>query len=425
MAPLFLALRDPNALDQRNTCYSNMAAAAPGPIASKALTSYQTDLKHRLLEFLMRRYSFLIIALLVFAAMTGIVAFRVLMGAGQDEAARQRAVSPVAAYTVARYEFADIVEALGTARSKESVTVSARVSDTISVINFESGQLVEAGDILIELTDTEEAAGLREARTTLREANRDLTRVNDLIARGVVPQQRQDEARAAVDRAQARVASIEAQLADRIVRAPFSGVVGLREVSPGELIRPGDPITTLDDISAIRLDFTVPERFLATIRPGMVIEATTNAYPDQVFVGTIAQIDSRVDPIARAVIVRAEIDNPDGRILPGQLMVVEVRRDIRNSPAVPGSAVTRYLEDSFVYVIEETNGTAIVRRRDVQLGLRSGDVVEITAGLEAGEILVAEGVHRVRDGMPVEITARREYGSGGGGSASPAAVSRP
>ena len=142
----------------------------------------------------MRRYSFLIIALLVFAAMTGIVAFRVLMGAGQDEAARQRAVSPVAAYTVARYEFADIVEALGTARSKESVTVSARVSDTISVINFESGQLVEAGDILIELTDTEEAAGLREARTTLREANRDLTRVNDLIARGVVPQQRQDEA---------------------------------------------------------------------------------------------------------------------------------------------------------------------------------------------------------------------------------------
>tara|TARA_R110002124_G_scaffold20645_10_gene80573 strand:+ start:1737 stop:2858 length:1122 start_codon:yes stop_codon:yes gene_type:complete len=373
----------------------------------------------------MRRYSFLIAALVAFALMTGIVAFRVLTDGGPDQGRMQRPMVPVAAYSVAQFEFADIVEALGTARSRESVIVSARVSDTISVINFDSGQQVSAGDILIELTDTEEAAGLREARTTLREANRDLTRVNDLIARGVVPQQRQDEARAAVDRAQARVASIEAQLADRIVRAPFSGVVGLREVSLGELIRPGDPITTLDDISAIRLDFTVPERFLATIRPGMVIEATTNAYPDQIFLGTISQIDSRVDPIARAVIVRAEIDNPDGRILPGQLMVVEVRRDIRNSPAVPGSAVTRYLDASFVYVLEENGETATVRQRTVELGLRDGDVVEVTSGLVPGDLIIAEGVHRVREGMPVSIATRREYGSGGGGSASPAAVTQP
>ncbi|WP_417492712.1 efflux RND transporter periplasmic adaptor subunit [Maricaulis sp.] len=362
----------------------------------------------------MRRYAFLIVALLVFAGMAGIVTVRILSGSDQDQGRMQRPAVPVAAYETARFEFADIVEALGTARSRESVIVSARVSDTISQINFDSGQEVEAGDILIELTDTEEAAGLSEARTTLREASRDLTRVNDLIARGVVPQQRQDEARAAVERAQARVASIEAQLADRIVRAPFSGVVGLREVSPGELIRPGDPITTLDDISAIRLDFTVPERFLATIRPGMVIEATTNAYPDQVFLGTIAQVDSRVDPISRAVIVRAEIDNPEGRLLPGQLMVVEVRRDVRSRPAVPGSAVTRYLEESFVYVLETQDGTTTAHRRDVELGLRTGNLVEITAGLEAGELIIAEGVHRVRDGMAVEITERRTYGPGSG-----------
>ena len=372
----------------------------------------------------MRRYSFLIIALLVFVAMTGIVAFRVLTDAGQDAGRMQRPVVPVAAYTVAVFEFADIVEALGTARSRESIIVSARVSDTISLINFDSGDQVEAGDILIELTDTEEAAGLSEARTTLREAQRDFTRVNDLIARGVAPQQRQDEARAALERAQARVASIEAQLADRIVRAPFSGVVGLREVSPGELIRPGDPITTLDDISAIRLDFTVPERFLANIRAGMTIEARTNAYPDHVFAGMIAQIDSRIDPIARAVTVRAEIDNTDGRILPGQLMVVDVRRDVRNSPAVPGSAITRYLDNSFVFVLEDRDGAVTVRQRNVELGLRAGDVVEVTAGLEPGEAVIAEGVHRVRDGMAVTITQRRDYGTGGG-PGSPAAVTQP
>ncbi len=379
----------------------------------------------RVMEFWMRRYAFLIVALLVFAGMAGIVTVRVLSGTGQDQGQMRRPAVPVAAYETARFEFADIVEALGTARSRESVIVSARVSDTISQINFDSGQQVEAGDILIELTDTEEAAGLSEARTTLREANRDLTRVNDLIARGVVPQQRQDEARAAVERAQARVASIEAQLADRIVRAPFSGVVGLREVSPGELIRPGDPITTLDDISAIRLDFTVPERFLATIRPGMVIEATTNAYPDQVFLGTIAQVDSRVDPISRVVIVRAEIDNPEGRILPGQLMVVEVRRDVRSRPAVPGSSVTRYLEESFVYVLETRDGTTTAHRRDVELGLRTGNLVEITAGLEAGELIIAEGVHRVRDGMTVEITERRTYGPGSGLADSNTMVTQP
>lgn len=373
----------------------------------------------------MRRYAFLIFALVVFAVMTAVVGFRFLTDGSSNGSAMSRPALPVAAYTVAPYEFADIVEALGTARSRESVIVSARVSDTISRINFESGQRVEAGDILIELTDNEEAAGLAEARTTLREANRDLTRVNDLIARGVVPQQRQDEARAVVERSQARVASIEAQLADRIVRAPFSGIVGLREISPGELTRPGDAITTLDDISAIRLDFTVPERFLATIRPGMTIEATTNAYPDQVFNGMIAQIDSRVDPVTRSVIVRAEIDNSDGRILPGQLMVVEVRRDVRSRPAVPGSAITRYLDEAYVYVLVEQDGALIASKRTVQLGLRTGDVVEVKDGLEAGERIVAEGVHRVRDGAPVTVSETREYGSASNGQGAANTVTQP
>mgnify|MGYP003639695309 CR=1 FL=1 len=374
----------------------------------------------------MRRYSFLIVALAVFAVMTVTVLVKVFTGSEAETGRRGDMELPVAAYNVTAYEFADVVEALGTARSRESVTVSARVSDTISRINFDSGQVVAAGDILIELTDNEEAAGLNEARATQREADRELNRVNDLIARGVAPQQRQDEAAAAVDRARARVASIEAQLADRIVRAPFPGVVGLREVSLGQLIRPGDPITTLDDISAIRLDFTVPERFLATIHPGMGIEATTNAYPDEVFAGTIAQIDSRIDPISRSVIVRAEIDNSDGKILPGQLMVVEVRRDVRMSPAVPGSAVTRYLDDSFVYVVNESETPLTAHRRTVSLGLRAGEVVEVTGGLDLGETVIAEGVHRVRDGGGVAITERRTYGNGASGrSAGQNAVTQP
>uniref|UniRef100_UPI0025BB96D9 efflux RND transporter periplasmic adaptor subunit n=1 Tax=Maricaulis sp. TaxID=1486257 RepID=UPI0025BB96D9 len=294
----------------------------------------------------MRRASFLIVVLVAFVAMTAIVAVRALLPGADDMMARGERVLPVAVSEVPSLEFADVVEALGTARANETVTITARVTDTISRINFESGQQVEAGTILVELTDTEEAADLAEARSTLRETQRDLDRTNDLIARSVVPQSRLDEARAAVERARARVASIEAQLADRIVRAPFAGIVGLREVSLGGLVRPGDTIARLDDTSRIKLDFTVPERFLSVVRAGMQVAAETSAYPGETFTGEIAQIDSRIDPVTRSVIIRAEIENLDGRLLPGQLMTVSVRRDVRSRPAVPGAALTRYLDQT-------------------------------------------------------------------------------
>ncbi|MFY0638483.1 efflux RND transporter periplasmic adaptor subunit [Maricaulis maris] len=361
----------------------------------------------------MRRASFLIVILVAFAAMTAIVALRALMPSDEAGMGRGARVLPVAIATVPSVEFADIVEALGTARANETVTITARVTDTISRINFESGQRVAAGTILVELTDTEEAAGLTEARTTLREARRELDRTNDLIARAVVPQSRLDEATAAVERAAARVASIEAQLADRIVRAPFAGIVGLREVSLGGLVRPGDSIARLDDTSRIKLDFTVPERFMAVVAPGMEIAARTSAYPDEVFSGAIAQIDSRIDPVTRSVTIRAEIDNLDGRLLPGQLMTVEVRRDVRNRPAVPGAALTRYLDQTYVYVIEESDGGTVVRQRTITLGRRSGTMVEVLSGLETGERIIAEGVHRVRDGASVTITREMQLGANG------------
>jgi len=247
----------------------------------------------------------------------------------------------------------------------------------------------------------------------LREARRDLDRTNDLVARAVVPQSRLDEATAAVERAAARVASIEAQLADRIVRAPFDGIVGLREVSLGGLVRPGDTIARLDDTSQIKLDFTVPERFLAVVASGMEIAARTSAYPDEVFSGEIAQIDSRIDPVTRSVTIRAEIENLDGRLLPGQLMTVEVRRDIRNRPAVPGAALTRYLDQTYVYVVEESGGETLVRQRTIELGRRSGTMVEVLDGLEVGERIVSEGVHRVRDGAAVIIAREMQLGSNG------------
>lgn len=355
----------------------------------------------------MKRAATLIIVLGVFLAMTAIVLFRSMGGEETSAGGWGGGATPVAAYEVGSHEFADIVEALGTARANETVTVTAQVADTISIMNFDSGQRVAEGDILVELTETEEAADLAEARATQREARRELDRVEDLIDRGIAPRQRLDEANAAVERAAARVNSIEARLADRIIRAPFAGMVGLREVSVGSLVRPGDPIITLDDTAIIKLDFSVPERFLAALEPGISIAARTSAYPDEIFVGEIAQISSRIDPVTRTITVRAEIDNASGHLRPGQLMTVEIRRDIRNTPAVPGSAITRYLDESFVFVIGERDGGRFVQRRTVELGQRDGNLVEITDGLAPGDLIVAEGVHRIRSQMPVTVTETR------------------
>ncbi|MFT6462311.1 MAG: membrane fusion protein (multidrug efflux system) [Maricaulis maris] len=361
----------------------------------------------------MHRARFLVVVLVAFLAMTAIIVVRALMPAEDGAMMRGERVMAVAVAGVPEVEFADIVEALGTARANETVTITARVTDTISRINFESGQQVEAGAILVELTDTEEAAGLAEARTTLRETQRDLTRATDLVARAVVPQSRLDEATAVVERARARVSSIEAQLADRIVRAPFAGIVGLREVSLGGLVRPGDAIARLDDASLIKLDFTVPERFLSVVSAGMQIAARTSAYPDEVFTGAIAQIDSRIDPVTRSVTIRAEIENSDSRLLPGQLMTVEVRRDERRRPAVPGSALTRYLDQTFVYVVEERADGMFARQRTIALGRRSGQMVEVLDGLQAGDRIITEGVHRIRDGSEVRITRELRLDAGG------------
>ena len=372
----------------------------------------------------MRRYAFLIFVALVFAAMGVAVLLRAAGngGEGQDEARGGRA-TPVAVHTVGVTAFSDIVEALGTARANESVTITAKVSDVIARLEFDSGDQVEAGQILVELADAEEAAGLSEARATLRETARDVERIRDLTTRGVAPRSRLDEAVASNERALARVTAIEARVADRIIRAPFSGVVGLRNVSVGELVRPGDVIAQLDDASVIKLDFTVPERFLAVIEPGLPISAISAAFPGVVFEGAVDQVDTRIDPATRAVTVRAIIDNADSRLRPGMLMTVEMRRAERDQTAVPGSAIVRFQDDTFVFIVEQRERGAHAVRRDVQLGQRKNGVVEVVSGVEPGELVGAEGGHRVRDGGALQGPEGVQSGRGGPASGPTSTVS--
>ncbi len=351
----------------------------------------------------MRRAVFLIIVAVIFAGMAAAVLVRALSENTAGGAGMRGTATPVSVVEVGERSFADIVEALGTANANESVLVTAKISDTIARIRFDSGQRVSAGEILVELRDAEEAAGLSEARASLREAEQELVRIRDLTERGVAPRSRLDEIQANAERARARVLGLEARVDDRIIRAPFDGVIGLRAVSLGQLVRPGDVIAQLDDVSVIKLDFTLPERFLAAVAAGMQISARTSAFPDSVFTGEITQIDSRIDPATRAVTVRAEIDNSDGRLLPGLLMTVEVRRDPRTRPAVPETAITRLRDQTFVFTVASDERGQYVEQREITVGARAEGFLEVLGGIEPGEVIVRQGVHRIRDGARVDV----------------------
>ena len=359
----------------------------------------------------MRRAAFLIVVIAIFVVMALVVIFREMTGEESGGGFRGFSMA-VATAEVTEREFADVVTALGTARANESVAITAKVSDTISRIGFDSGERVVSGQVLIEQTDREEAAALNEARATRREAQQEQERFRDLAERGIAPSQRVQETQAALDRAIARVGAVEARMADRIIRAPFDGRVGLRNISVGELVGPGDVIATLDDDSVIKLDFTVPERFFAALEAGIPLRARSDAYPDRVFEGVIAEVETRIDPVTRSVIVRAEIPNPDSLLRPGMFMTVEIRRGERVRPAIPEGALIRVSDDAFVYVVVETETGHSVQRRPVDVGLRTSGVLEILSGLEAGEQVVSEGTHRVQPGMPVQI-AGAQAASGG------------
>jgi membrane fusion protein, multidrug efflux system len=218
----------------------------------------------------------------------------------------------------------DQVESVGTTNANQSIDITAKVSETLSKIHFEDGAFVEQGAVLVELTNAAEASRLAEAQAAANDAHRHLARIEELYKSNMVSSTDIDAARTAVETADARLEGVLVNMDDRIVRAPFPGLLGFRNVSEGSFISPGTVITTLDDISVIKLDFTIPEIYLADIKVGQKIKANSVVYRDQQFEGEVSVVGSRVDPVTRSVVVRALVDNGDANLRPGMLLTVSM-----------------------------------------------------------------------------------------------------
>lgn len=307
---------------------------------------------------------------------------------------------PVVVVPAERQPWSDSIQALGTARANESVTITAKVTETVVRVNFEDGQEVSAGAVLVDLSGRAETAALAEAQAAYDEASRLYQRQLELSKQRTVSEAVLDQQRAARDTAQARVEAIRARLGDRVITAPFAGVLGFRAVSPGTLVTPGTVITTLDDLDPIKVDFTLPERFLSALAVDQTINAHTAAWPGEDFAGRVTSIDSRIDPVTRAVTVRAEVPNAERRLKPGMLMTLSVSANERDALVIPEIAVQAIRDRNFVFRAGD-DGKA--QQVFVTLGARRAGQVEVLDGLAPGDRIVTEGLVRVRPGVALRL----------------------
>lgn len=289
------------------------------------------------------------------------------------------------------------IEALGTTNANESVDVTAKVSNLVTAIRFTDGQQVSAGDVMVELDHAQASAELAAANADYTESVSQYNRSRELLATEALSKAQHEQLEATMKANEARVAAARAKVADTYIRAPFSGRVGLRRVSLGKLINPGTVITTLDDTSSMKVDFSVPDIYVASLRDGLPLTAHSTSYPGRTFTGRVLSVDSRIDPLTRAVTVRALLPNRDGALKPGMFLTVDLAREQRPALVIPEEALIPEQAKQFVYVVSDGK----VQKREVQIGRRELGRVEVAQGLREGERVVTEGTLKLREGAAV------------------------
>ena len=346
-------------------------------------------------------------AVLVFAAIAIGGGYYYLTEQGMSAAPAANAANSTAEKTVTveaeKVTIGPVIEdirAVGTLQANEAVIISSEIAGRVEKIRFDESDNVTAGDALVELDDSILRAELVKVQSDLTLAKTNLERANKLAKQGTGTLRARDEAVAANQVAEANLSLARARLEKATIAAPFSGVIGLRSVSIGAYVTPGDHLVQLVNIDPIKVDFRVPELSLSSLHPGQAIRVTVDARPGKTFEGEIYVIDPIVDENGRAVRLRARIPNPDQILFPGLFARVQIivnRRD--NSVIVPESAIFARDRKHYVYTVVD-NRTVLT---EIELGQRLSGQAEVTKGLEGDAVVVTAGHQQVNNGTRVEV----------------------
>lgn len=311
---------------------------------------------------------------------------------------------PVRAGKVITGRISEEVSAVGTLLANESVMLRPEVEGRISAIHFAEGQLVRQGAKLVSLDSSEIEAQLAGINAELNLNRNRMRRAEELQAKNFISAEALDVARENLNQSLARRAESQAKLDKMTIKAPFEGVAGLRQVSPGAYVKAGQDIARLEGIGTLKLDFRVPELFLGRIRANQEAQVGVDAFAGESFRGAIYAIEPSVDEQTRTVLLRARVPNPGVRLKPGMFARVTLVLDTREKAVlVPEQALVPRGQERFVFRLAE--GKAVLTK--VETGLRRPGEVEIVRGLTPGETIVVDGQLRLQDGSPVTVIAEK------------------
>ncbi len=336
---------------------------------------------------------------LVAVAGGGIFAWQALVPETAEENQRQRPPSKVNVVTPVIETVRDAVSAVGNLKARDDIALTAEVAGRVVEKNLNPGQKVQQGDLLLRLDDRQALADLKVAEATLADARRQWQRARSLQANNSISQSQVDALRTALNVADAQQAAAQTRVDNHRIVAPFSGVVGLNDISIGTYLSEGDTVATLDATDVMELSFAVPEKFVGTVRVGQQVEGQSPAFPDQSFSGKLVELGTRINELSRTLPVRALIENPDGKLRPGQFMSASLTLQEREALVIPEQAVLIRGDETYVFVAHD--GSA--KRLSVQLGSRAPGIVEVSSGLTLEDRVIVTGQDRLSSGDRIQV----------------------
>ncbi|MDR1333850.1 MAG: efflux RND transporter periplasmic adaptor subunit [Holosporaceae bacterium] len=314
-----------------------------------------------------------------------------------DHATKGRSLPAVTGMSISKTSVETILKSIGTAVSNESVDIMSNVTQKVVSIHFSDCEYVKKGQLLVQLNVDKKNAEKKQAEINLTEQQRELNRLEILKNKKVISHKEYDIQKTKMLDAQAKLDAIDADINESSIVAPFDGVLGIRKISIGALLIPGSVVTTIDDINELKVDFTLPEKYSLLLKPGLKIIVKNDALPEEKFEGIISAIVPRVSAVSRSISVRGIINNKDYLLKPGMMLKISIKLKDRESIQIPEKALASIGEKHYVFVLDESQSPAKVKRKYVSIGERENGNIEIERGLEVGEKIVVDGLHKLSD----------------------------